>query len=66
MEPQFTLTWLQMKEELERRLKRTDSELRRAVEPKRTILQGKAQAYEELLNMPETYKTLKQMEKDNG
>lgn len=58
-----TLTWNDIKTEIERRLQQTDKRLRRANGDEQKILQGKAQAYEELLNLPEAIKT---QEKVNG
>ena len=47
------LTWSQVKTELERRLRQTDQQLRRAKGDQSLALQGRAQCLEELMSLPE-------------
>ncbi len=52
------IPWYILKKHIEQQQRATDSKLRRAVEPEAAMLRGRAQLFEELLNLPETLETL--------
>lgn len=52
------IPWYVLKGHLEQQQRAVDSQLRRAVEPEASVLRGKAQFIEQLMNLPETLQTL--------
>jgi hypothetical protein len=52
------IPWPLLKNHIEQQQKAVDAKLRRAVEPDAAMLRGRAQLFEELLNLPETLQVL--------